>query len=106
MLESGIADVLQRILLRAEPHELGTDRETLEKAFDEHLNHQAKLGRYEGPLLILHTIHDHLVGVDHAHKNARCASGDVTKKLFEQGDHNSIFAYNRDEYEAALAQWL
>ncbi len=56
--------------------------------------------------MILHTIQDHLVGVEHAHENARWAAGDVTKKLFEKGDHNSIFAYNRDEYEAALAQWL
>jgi len=106
VLESGIADILQRILLRAEPHELGSDRETLETVFDAHLNHAAKLGRYDGPLLIMHTIHDHLVGVDHAHKNALWAAGDVTKKLFEQGDHNSIFAYNQNAYEATIRKWL
>lgn len=106
VLESGIADVLQRILLRAEPHEFGVDRATIEAEFDERVNHSKKLARYDGPLLILHAVHDHLVGVQHAHDNASDAAGDVTKHLFETGDHNSIFARNQSEYEAVLTGWL
>jgi pimeloyl-ACP methyl ester carboxylesterase len=105
ILESGIADVRQRIALRATPAELGVSPQEFDEAFDDRLNHERKLGEIDAPVLILHTENDHLVGVDHAHANAEWAAGEVTKVIFDRGDHNSIYAYNRQAYERAISQF-
>lgn len=102
VLESGIADVLERILLRASPSELGTTLEAMQEEFGRLFDHEQKLGQYTGPTLVLHTEHDHLVDKTHAERNAAWAGGDVELVMFERGDHNSIFGVNRDAYLEAL----
>ena len=106
ILESGIADVRERIALRVEPSELGVAPEALERAVRERLDQRAKLAGYRGPVLVLHTRHDGLVDVSHAEQLAGAAAGPVTLKLFERGDHNSILAANEAEYREAVAAFL
>lgn len=106
VLESGIADVKQRIALRASPDELGVTQQGFDEAFDTRMNHERKLGEIDAPVLILHTQNDHLVGVEHAHANAEWAAGPVTKVIFDRGDHNSIYAYNRDDYQSRLTEFI
>ena len=99
VLESGIASPLQRVLLRVEPHELGTTAEVIARHADRHLNHQEKLGAYTHPLLILHATHDSLVTIDHAQQNlAWSASPDKQLVAFDRGDHNSIQHANQAAY--------
>lgn len=102
VLESGIADVLERILLRATPSELGTTPEAMQEEFGRLFDHEQKLGQYTGPTLVLHTENDHLVDKTHAERNASWAGGDVQLVMFERGDHNSIFGVNSDAYLQAL----
>ncbi len=106
VLESGIADVHQRIALRASADEFGVSDQEFLQAFEARLNHRKKLSEIAAPLLILHTENDHLVGVEHAHENAESAGGPVTKVIFDRGDHNSIFAYNAPAYEQAIRDYL
>ncbi len=107
ILESGIADPLQRVLLRVTPEELGTTAEALASAAAESLDHQAKLGGYHGPVLVMHTAHDGLVDVSHAARNASWTAGDRTRLLvFPDGDHNSIMATNWLTYLQALAEFF
>lgn len=106
VLESGIADVLERILLRASPEELGTTREEMEREFGELFDHEAKLGDYPGPALVLHTENDHLVDKSHGERLAAWAGADAKLVMFERGDHNSIFHVNRDAYLAEVAEFL
>lgn len=106
VLESGIADVLERILLRVEPTALGTTRKAMEEEFSRLFDHRDKLGRYEGPCLVLHARRDHLVGFDHAERNAWWAGGDVRLVGFNRGDHNTIFPANQSAYLEALKQFL
>jgi pimeloyl-ACP methyl ester carboxylesterase len=106
VLESGIADVRERILLRATPADLGATPEELRAEFDRLFDHQAKLGRYTGPALVMHTENDHLVDKSHAHRNASWAGRECRKVLFERGDHNSIFHVNQAEYLAELGRFL
>lgn len=93
ILESGIADPLSRILLRARPEELGTDGATLEREAARLLDHEAKLGAYPGRVLVLHAAGDDLVDPSHAERNARWARRSELV-LFPRGDHNTILAYN------------
>lgn len=106
VLESGIADVLERILLRATPDELGTTAEAMRAAFEKLFDHEQKLGRYAGPTLVLHAVHDHLVDKSHAERNAAWAGADAELVLFERGDHNTIFRVNQTAYLAALGEFL
>ena len=106
VLESGIADVLERILLRATPEELGTTTEAMRAEFERLFDHQEKLGQYPGPALVMHAEHDHLVDKSHAERNAAWAGDKARLVVFERGDHNSIFHANRAAYLEELGEFL
>jgi pimeloyl-ACP methyl ester carboxylesterase len=106
VLESAIADPLERLLLRVEPRELGVDAATFQAAVAARLDHRAKVGGYRGPVLVLHTRHDGLIDPSHAERLAAWAGGPVTKLVFEHGDHNSILAENEERYLQAVAGFL
>jgi pimeloyl-ACP methyl ester carboxylesterase len=106
VLESGIADVHERLSLRVEPAELGVSPAAFEAAVRDRLDQRAKIGAYRGPVLILHTRRDGLVDVAHAERLAAAAGGAVTLRVFERGDHNSILAANEAEYLGAVATFL
>lgn len=106
VLESGIADVLERILLRVSPEELGVSIEEMRSAFGERFDHKSKLGAYGGPCLVLHADHDHLVGREHAEQNAAWAGGDARLVILPRGDHNSIFYENRSQYISELREFF
>lgn len=105
IIESGIANILERILLRASPQELGATIEQLEQACQAHFDHERKLASYKGPTLFLHARWDHLVGVEHAQQNYQWSKS-PDKKLIElpHGDHNSVFGQNFTAYMGALIE--
>ena len=105
-IESGIHSVLERILARLTPQDLGfDDEEALAVSVDERFDHAKKLGDYRGRVLVMHADHDHLVGVHHAEANA-AAARDAELVRFSRGDHNSIFAVNAAEYLEVLQRWF
>src|SRR5512146_1529131 len=55
ILESGLADPLERILVRVEPWQLGTDSAGLREAVDRELNQREKLASFGGRTLVMHT---------------------------------------------------
>ncbi len=105
VLESGIANVLERILLRATPSELGGSLKDVQKAFAEHFDHEAKLRAFKKPTLILHAEHDHLVDKRHAEQNAASVGGPCKLVILPRGDHNSIFFENRERYLKELSDF-
>jgi pimeloyl-ACP methyl ester carboxylesterase len=109
VLESGIADPLERTRVRISPEELGVSRAELEAAISQRLDHRGKLGRYPGKMLVLHAAHDTLIVPSHAERNVAwggAAAGNKELVIFPFGDHNSIFFANRDEYLARLGRFL
>jgi len=98
VLESGVADVLERLLLRVHPQELGCGAAELTAVVSEHLNHQQKMASYPGPVLVLHTEHDGLVDVSHGQRLYNWAAGKKSMKIFSQGNHNDIMFVNAREY--------
>jgi pimeloyl-ACP methyl ester carboxylesterase len=106
VLESAIADPLERLLLRVAPRELGVDAATFEAAVAARLDHRAKIGGYRGPVLVLHARNDGLIDPSHAERLAAWAGGPVTLRILEGGDHNSILAENEEEYLEAVAGFL
>jgi pimeloyl-ACP methyl ester carboxylesterase len=106
VLESGIADVLERILLRVSAEELGATDEEMSNAFAERFDHKSKLASFDGPTLILHAQHDHLVSQEHAKQNASWAGSETRLVILPRGDHNSIFFENRERYLAELGSFV
>jgi alpha-beta hydrolase superfamily lysophospholipase len=99
VLESGIADVHERLRLRVQPWEMGSTEEDFEAACATRLDHCKKLGAYKGPLLVMHTRQDGLVDLSHGERNHAWAGGNDKKLVvFDHGDHNSIFFANQARY--------
>lgn len=106
ILESAIADPLERLLLRLDPDELGLTPEAFAAAVLERLDHRKKMAAYRGPVLVLHTRFDDLVPVTHGELLAEWAGGPVTTRIFERGHHNTILAENAVEYFEAIGDFL
>ncbi|WP_321366046.1 alpha/beta hydrolase [uncultured Desulfuromusa sp.] len=106
ILESGVADVLERLLLRVEASELGVSVVEFEQEVDRVLNHQHKMMAYPGPVLVMHTQNDGLVDVSHGQRLYDWTGGKKTLKIFPRGNHNDIMYVNAQEYFSTLAGFI
>ena len=106
ILESGVADVLERLLLRVEPQEIGVSAAEFEAEAERRLNHQRKMGSYPGPVLVMHTQNDGLVDVSHGERLYDWAAGEKQIKIFPHGNHNDIMYVNAREYFGLLAEFI
>ncbi len=105
ILESAIADPMERLALRVTPEEMDASVDDW-RLLGRRLDHRTKMSGYAGPSLLLHTRFDDLVDVSHAQRLARWAGGPSTLRVFESGDHNSILGENWDEYVELVAEFL
>ena len=94
VIESGIADVRERLVLRLSAADLGVDDARLHGAIDELLDHRAKVEAFAGPILVLHARSDVLVRPEHGARLAAWGGDRATLQVFEHGDHNTIHAFN------------
>jgi pimeloyl-ACP methyl ester carboxylesterase len=109
VLESGIADPLERIRMRVTAEELGATEEELEAEVARLADHRAKLATYRGRLLVLHAAHDSMVDASHAERMYEWAASSEDDKriaLLPEGDHNNVMSANADEYWDELAAFL
>jgi len=106
ILESGVADVLERLLLRVQAGELGGSVTDFETEIKRHLDHQSKMMKYPGPVLVLHTQNDGLVDVSHGQRLYDWATGKKILKIFPHGNHNDIMYVNAQEYFGVLAEFI
>ena len=104
IIESGIADPLERILLRAKPEEMGTTAAELTQEARMIFDHQLKLRAFIQPMLLLHARGDDLVSSSHAERNHTwAASKNKRLVLLDKGDHNSIMHLNQERYFQEIA---
>jgi pimeloyl-ACP methyl ester carboxylesterase len=106
ILESAIADPLERLLLRIHPREIGTTREGLVRAVDEMINVRRYLKAFHKPALVLHTRHDGLIDPSHAERLANWCSGPTRLHIFAHGSHNDIMFVNGPHYFSLLREFL
>ena len=106
ILESGIANPLERIMMRVSPGELGMSRADLEAIFDGRLDNMAKLARRTRPTLVMHARYDDLVDVSHGVRLASAPASNCRLVLFDEGDHNSVFAMNKKRYMEEVAELI
>jgi pimeloyl-ACP methyl ester carboxylesterase len=106
IIESGLADPLERILVRIEPREVGASPADLRAAVGRCLDQRAKMASFRGAVLIMHTRNDDLVSVSHAERLYAWGGGEKRLLLFERGDHNTILGVNREEYFSAVGEFI
>jgi pimeloyl-ACP methyl ester carboxylesterase len=106
ILESGIADPLERLLLRVDPAEVGRTPAAFAAEVEARLDQRAKLRSWRGPTLVLHARFDDLVPVTHGERLAEWAGGGADAVLFERGHHNTILAENEGPYFEAIAAFV
>lgn len=98
IIESGIADVRERILMRVTPQEMRVTNKQFDTECHTYFDHEAKLKSFQGKTLIMHTRHDSLVDVENARKLYEWANMPKRLQLFDDGGHNSILDMNRKKY--------
>jgi pimeloyl-ACP methyl ester carboxylesterase len=107
IVESGIADVAERLLLRVEQAEVPFPLDAVPAEVARYFDHRAKLGRYLGPLLVIHAERDDLVPARHARSlHAWGGGAERALVLLPRGDHNSLLWLNRDAYREAVGGFL
>lgn len=107
VIESGVAFPLERIQMRVSPSELGVSSDLMEKEASRVFNHARKIKSFDNPLLIMHTQHDGLVDVKNAHQLYDWSpSNEKTIRIFDYGDHNTIFFSNFTSYFQELQNFI
>jgi pimeloyl-ACP methyl ester carboxylesterase len=106
ILESAIADPLERLLLRVRPEELSVTPAEFAAVFAEAMNIQQTMESFKKPVLIMHTRHDGLIEASHAERLADWCSGPVQLEIFSQGNHNDIMFVNGYQYFSLLHKFL
>ena len=106
ILESAIADPLERLLLRVHPEELGTTPSVFAATVTQAMNIQQRMEHFTKPTLILHTRHDGLIDASHAERLANWCGGPVRLEIFPQGNHNDIMFVNGPQYFALINAFL
>ena len=104
-IESGVADPLERLLLRVQPEEMGLTLDELTSEVRQKLNHKRLLADFQQPTLFMHTRCDGLIDVDSAERMHAWANDPKELLIFERGDHNTILMVNFEAYMGKLKQF-
>jgi pimeloyl-ACP methyl ester carboxylesterase len=106
ILESGVSDITERFFLRVQPEELRMSSRELVGELKRYFDYTQKLAGFQGRTLVLHTRFDELVDVHHAELLYAAAPEPKQLHIFEQGGHNDIFLWNREEYMRLVEAFL
>ncbi|MBT3210044.1 MAG: alpha/beta hydrolase [Bacteroidetes bacterium] len=98
IIESGIANILERMLMRVTPVELNLDEDSFENEVLKHFDNESKISEFRGSSLFLHSEYDGLVDKTHAKKLFVAANEPKHLTIFPEGNHNTIISVNWHEY--------
>jgi pimeloyl-ACP methyl ester carboxylesterase len=106
ILESAIADPLERLLLRVRPEELGTTHDELAAELRQALDPRQIMTDFSRPTLIMHTRNDGLIESSHAERLAKWCQAPAHLEIFPNGNHNDIMAVNHQRYFALIRAFI
>ena len=106
VLESAIAEPLERIPLRVEPWQLGVTHHEVSAEIDRLFNQRRKLSGFRGRTLVLHTRNDDIIHVSHGELLHEWANEPKELVVFARGDHNNIMEVNRESYFGHLQRFI
>ena len=104
VIESGIHDLAERLnAWGAGPQFSSRD---IEDECQTYFDHDSKLGKYPGPILILHAERDHIIDISHAEHNHQANPNRSTLARLPHGDHSSVMPFNVEQYFSELRSFL
>jgi len=106
IIESGLADPLERIRVRVEPSDIGATIDELRASVDRCLNQQEKIAAFRGRVMVMHCRNDDLVSVSHAERLYSWANEPKKLLIFAHGDHNTIMPVNQKAYFSAVETFI
>jgi len=106
IIESGLADPLERILVRIEPRDVGATLNELKASVDRCLNQHEKISTFRGRVLVMHTRNDDLLPVSHGERLHAWANEPKELLVFERGDHNTILSVNQEAYFRVVGTFI
>ncbi len=110
-IDSGIADIRVPFLNQFYPPERQSahdaNMQQLDAEIDHYFHHKNKIAGFQGHLIICHTCHDSLISsMDAKLLYVWATTKDKELRLYPEGDHNSIFAYNQEDMLFALKRMM
>ncbi|MFO0957034.1 MAG: alpha/beta hydrolase [Isosphaeraceae bacterium] len=107
ILESGIADPVDLLRRRLPLLSNLTAIAGLEASARRSFDQRAKLAKYPGPVLVLHTERDEIVDRSQGDRLYEWAAGPVKELcMFPKGGHNNILSVNSREYRDRVGAFL
>lgn len=106
VIESGIASIKERIDMRIKPEQIGLSPAQLDTEVNKHFNTEAKLKKFAGATMVMHTQNDHIIGFGHGRQLYQWANQPKTYKWFSRGNHNTIIAVNFENYFKTLTAFV
>ena len=106
IIESGVADLTQRLFQRVFPEELGVPKTAVVDELRKYFDYAQKLGNFQGQTLVMHARFDELIDAHHAEMLYTVAREPKQLKIFDQGGHNDIFFRNQAEYMQFVEAFL
>jgi len=98
IIESGMANVDEFLLKLISLDELGVREDIFMEACKKYINQKAKLCKFRGKSLIMHTLLDDLIDVQSAYDFYKYLEKDSMLCIFDKGSHNSVLFHNKEEY--------
>jgi pimeloyl-ACP methyl ester carboxylesterase len=107
VLESGIASITDIWPIPDDSENEVAGRGEIVTALASHFDHQTKLSKYNGPLLVLHAAGDHLVPQSHAERLCQWGGGKHKRlAILPNGNHNTILTANVPAYVAEIERFV
>ncbi len=106
ILDNGIADFYERLNRRVSPEDIDTTENKLRSEILKYFNIEKKIKAFKGNTLILHSNEDRIIDVNHAKQIYSWANEPKLLKLFNEGEHNSLYETNRSEYFNTIKMFM
>ena len=106
IIDSGIANFYERLNRRVSPEDIDTTEKKLRSEVLKYFNIQKMLKAFKGNTLILHSNEDSIMPVEHAKNLYSWANEPKLLKLFNEGEHNLLYEFNRESYFNAIKMFM
>lgn len=106
IIDNGIADFYERLNKRVSPEDIDTTENKLRSEILKYFNIEKKIKAFKGNTLILHSTDDRIINVNHARQIYSWANEPKLLKLFNEGEHNSLYETNGAEYFRTIKMFM
>lgn len=106
IIDNGISDFYERLNKRVSPEDVDTTENKLRSEILKYFNIEKMIKAYKGNILIFHSNEDRIINANNAKQIYSWAKEPKLLKLFNEGEHNSLYETNRVEYFRTIKMFM